>query len=112
MVSRLDMSKDFENLEGLQVVINILTKYQYLYTPMNFLAHLYLSGNNAPVMLGNFIGDFVKGRQALSQLSPEVARGVELHRAIDTFTDSQPLVAQSKNRLRPKYRHYAGVIVD
>ncbi len=79
---------------------------------MNFLAHLYLSGDNHKIMLGNFIGDFVKGRNALEQFDPEIIRGIELHRAIDEFTDSHPIVTVSKNRLRPKYRHYSGVIVD
>jgi|APTNR8051073442_1049403.scaffolds.fasta_scaffold00001_90 acyl carrier protein phosphodiesterase len=79
---------------------------------MNFLAHLYLSGDNHKIMLGNFIGDFVKGRNALEQFDPEIIRGIQLHRAIDEFTDSHPIVTVSKNRLRPKYRHYSGVIVD
>lgn len=79
---------------------------------MNFLAHLYLSGDNHKIMLGNFIGDFVKGRNALEQFDSEIIRGIELHRAIDEFTDSHPIVTVSKNRLRPKYRHYSGVIVD
>lgn len=79
---------------------------------MNFLAHLHLSGNNPKIMAGNFMGDFVKGRASLGKLDPELVRGVELHRAIDHFTDHHPVVSQSKNRLRPGYRHYAGVIVD
>jgi acyl carrier protein phosphodiesterase len=79
---------------------------------MNFLAHLYLSGDNTKLMVGNFIGDFVKGRNALEKFEPEIVRGILLHRAIDAFTDTHPVVAQSKNRLRPRYRHYAGVIVD
>ena len=79
---------------------------------MNFLAHLYLSGDNDLVRLGNFIGDFVKGRNLNEQYPADVARGVRLHRAIDEFTDSHPIVAESKNRLRPNYRHYAPVIVD
>lgn len=79
---------------------------------MNFLAHLYLSGDNHKIMVGNFIGDFVKGRNSLEQFDPEIVRGIELHRAIDEFTDSHPIVTVSKNRLRPKYRHYSGVIVD
>ena len=79
---------------------------------MNFLAHLYQSGDNHKIMLGNFIGDFVKGRNALEQFDPEIIRGIQLHRAIDEFTDSHPIVTVSKNRLRPKYRHYSGVIVD
>jgi acyl carrier protein phosphodiesterase len=79
---------------------------------MNFLAHLHLSGDNPKLMLGNFIGDFVKGRSALGQFESEIIKGIELHRIIDEFTDSHPVVAQSKDRLRPKYRHYAGVIID
>lgn len=79
---------------------------------MNFLAHISLSGENPKVMVGNFIGDFVKGRNLLEQFEPEIARGIALHRAIDEFTDSHPIVAVSKNRLRPTYRHYSAVIVD
>lgn len=79
---------------------------------MNFLAHAYLSGSDKQILLGNFIGDFIKGRQALNKLEPRVIRGVELHRAIDEFTDNHPVVHQSKKRLRLVYRHYAGVIVD
>jgi acyl carrier protein phosphodiesterase len=79
---------------------------------MNFLAHVYLSGDNAKIRVGNFIGDFVKGRNLAAQYETEIATGIELHRAIDAFTDSHPVVTTSKNRLRPKYRHYAGVIVD
>ena len=79
---------------------------------MNFLAHLYLSGTNPKIMVGNFIGDFVKGKSQLLTFEPEIIQGIELHRAIDEFTDSHPIVSQSKNRLRPKYRHYSPVIVD
>jgi acyl carrier protein phosphodiesterase len=79
---------------------------------MNFLAHIVLSGDNPKVMVGNFIGDFVKGRNLLEQFEPDIAKGIELHRTIDEFTDSHPIVAQSKNRLRPTYRHYSSVIVD
>jgi acyl carrier protein phosphodiesterase len=63
-------------------------------------------------MIGNFIGDFVKGRNLHERFEPEVVRGIELHRAIDEFTDVHPVVHQSKKRLREKYRHYSAVIVD
>ena len=79
---------------------------------MNFLAHLYLSGSNPNIMLGNFMGDFVKGKAYLQQYEREIIQGIELHRSIDEFTDSHPVVTESKNRLRPTYRHYSGVIVD
>lgn len=79
---------------------------------MNFLAHLYLSGDDPEIKVGNFIGDFVKGRNLLDRYPATVARGIELHRAIDEFTDAHEVVQESKQRLRPNYRHYAGVIVD
>jgi acyl carrier protein phosphodiesterase len=79
---------------------------------MNFLAHLHLSGDNTSIMLGNFIGDFVKGKNLVEKVGSEIAKGIELHREIDFFTDQHPIVTQSKKRLRPKYRHYSGVIVD
>lgn len=79
---------------------------------MNFLAHIYLSGDDPNIQLGNFIGDFVKGRNLTEQFGSEIAKGIELHRTIDEFTDKHPIVKQSKVRLRDKYRHYAPVIVD
>jgi acyl carrier protein phosphodiesterase len=79
---------------------------------MNFLAHILLSGDNEKVMVGNFIGDFVKGRKALESFEAEIVKGIELHRSIDLFTDKHPVVSRSKDRLRSKYRHYSGVIVD
>ncbi|MDQ3046691.1 MAG: ACP phosphodiesterase [Bacteroidota bacterium] len=78
---------------------------------MNFLSHLYLSGESEGLLLGNFIADSVKGRM-IENFSPEVQAGIILHRKIDTFTDQHIIVEESKKRLRPKYRKYAGVIVD
>src|SRR5688572_23110697 len=79
---------------------------------MNFLAHAYLSGDDEHVMAGNFFADFVKGKQALQAFDTGIARGIALHRQIDSFTDTHAIVAESKKRLKPKYRHYAAVIVD
>lgn len=78
---------------------------------MNFLAHIYLSGNSDKVMIGNFIGDAVKGNDYL-HYDPEVVKGIKLHRKIDEFTDCHPVVIESKNRLRPTYSKYSSVIVD
>ncbi len=78
---------------------------------MNFLAHLFLSDNDAPIMVGNFIADSVKGNHFLNYRR-SIANGILLHRAIDGFTDRHPAVGRSKQRLRQKYRKYAGVVVD
>jgi acyl carrier protein phosphodiesterase len=78
---------------------------------MNFLAHSFLSGNNPGILVGNFMGDFVKGRQ-YANFPADVASGVLLHREIDYFTDNHPGVEQSKIRLRPRFGHFAPVVVD
>lgn len=78
---------------------------------MNFLAHLYLSGEVDEVKIGNFIGDFVKASD-MENYNKTINKGILMHWAIDEFTDRHPIVQNSKNRLRPKYGHYAGVIVD
>lgn len=78
---------------------------------MNFLAHLYLSGESDQVKIGNFIGDFVKASD-MENFSETINEGIRMHWAIDEFTDTHLVVQKSKDRLRPKYGHYAGVIVD
>ena len=78
---------------------------------MNFLAHVYLSGDDFEVALGNLIADRVKGKQI--ELYPlKIQKGIKLHRSIDHFTDSHPLFRASVSVLFPEYRHYSRVIVD
>ncbi|WP_438711791.1 ACP phosphodiesterase [Aquimarina muelleri] len=78
---------------------------------MNFLAHIYLSGEDPELTIGNFIADSVKGKAYL-QYPDGVQRGITLHRKIDSYTDSHPIVKKSVSRLFPKYSHYSTVIVD
>jgi acyl carrier protein phosphodiesterase len=78
---------------------------------MNFLAHLFLSGKNEELMVGNLLGDFMRGRKQ-EAFSEGVAKGICLHRKIDEFTDNHPLVTESKLRLRPAFKHYAPVVAD
>lgn len=78
---------------------------------MNYLAHLYLSGDHHEVMIGNFIADHLRGSE-VRQYPEMIRRGVLLHRAIDSFTDNHPVVMQSKERVRPAFRKYAPVAVD
>lgn len=78
---------------------------------MNFLAHAYLSFDHEDVLVGNFVADFIKGKE-LDQFSPAIQTGILLHRAIDTFTDTHPLVKAAQSYLRPRFRHYSSVITD
>lgn len=78
---------------------------------MNVLAHIYLSGDSEEIIIGNYIGDFVKGRDYLKY--PEgIRKGIILHRHIDAFTDRHPVVARSKIHFTQRYHKYAGVITD
>jgi len=78
---------------------------------MNFLAHIYLSGNNELITIGNFMADGIRGNKYTSY-PIEIQIGILLHREIDTFTDAHPIVRQSTKRLHENYSHYSGVIVD
>ncbi len=78
---------------------------------MNFLAHAHLSGNDKLVLLGNFTADSVKGSDFL-RYPERVKQGILLHRFIDTYTDTHPVVAETKKRLRPLVGKYAPVVAD
>jgi len=75
------------------------------------ISHIYLSYDNDQIKIGNFIADFVKGNK-YKGFSDEIQKGIKLHRLIDSFTDSHPVVRKSKRRLHERYRHYDGVIID
>lgn len=78
---------------------------------MNYLAHIYLSGSNDLVTIGNFIADGIKGKQ-YKPYPKDIQIGILLHRHIDTYTDAHKTVRLSTKRLHEKYSHYSGVIVD
>ncbi len=78
---------------------------------MNFLAHIYLSGDDHDLMIGNFIADFVKGKKK-DEYPLRIKQGIELHRSIDDFTDHHEITGKSKDRIRSKYGKYSGVITD
>jgi acyl carrier protein phosphodiesterase len=62
-------------------------------------------------MIGNFIGDTVKGRK-YEKLQPIIRKGVLMHRAIDDFTDRHPVNAKIRKLLHPEFGKYAGVYLD
>ena len=78
---------------------------------MNFLAHIYLSGNNDLMKIGNFMADGIHGKH-FENFPIDVQKGIILHRSIDTFTDAHHIFRQSTKRLHANYHHYSGVIVD
>ncbi len=78
---------------------------------MNYLAHLYLAGDEPDSVLGSLMGDFVKGRVDPARPST-VRHAIMQHRRVDSFTDAHPLVKRSKQRIRPEFRRYAGILID
>ena len=78
---------------------------------VNYLAHAYLSFGDAEVLTGNMISDFVKGKKKFNY--PErILGGINLHRAIDEFTDDHPVNKAVAKIFRPAYGLYSGALLD
>lgn len=78
---------------------------------MNYLAHLHIADHCQSSLLGNLLGDFVRGNPE-SQFSSEISAGVRLHRFVDSFTDSHPLVIESKGHFPQGVRRFSGIALD
>ncbi len=78
---------------------------------MNYLAHMYLAGDSEESIVGNMLGDFVKGRIG-DEFPPGVAEGIRTHRKVDAFTDLHEMVVRSKRLVSPERRRFSGIIVD
>jgi len=83
---------------------------------LNYLAHLFLSPPGEDAMLGSLMGDFVKGpltnHTISGRYSADMTQAIALHRKIDGYTDSHPVVRESWNRVSKGRRRFAGVMVD
>ncbi|MBI3479387.1 MAG: DUF479 domain-containing protein [Nitrosomonadales bacterium] len=78
---------------------------------MNFLAHALLAGDDPALIVGGVVGDWIKGGLP-GALPDDLARGVALHRAIDSHAETHPAFRQSRARVSTTRRRYAGVLVD
>ncbi|MDQ0009563.1 acyl carrier protein phosphodiesterase [Luteibacter jiangsuensis] len=78
---------------------------------MNVLAHALLAGDDAALRLGGIMGDFVHGKPDPA-IPERVRQGIQLHRAIDSFTDSHDEVRAARERLPAPFRRYAGILLD
>lgn len=82
---------------------------------MNYLGHLFLSGKNPEIILGNLLEDFIKGNinhPRNNHLNSTIKKGIELHRIIDTYTDTNENVKHCKQLFYNKFGKYSSVIVD
>jgi len=78
---------------------------------LNYLAHIFLSGSEGQLQLGNFIGDFVKGNPE-NRYPSKITEGIVLHRKIDDFTDAHPVVRETVATVRPVFGRYSAIVVD
>ncbi len=78
---------------------------------MNYLAHIYLAEDSDESILGNLLGDFVKGPIG-NDYSPGIRKGIQTHRKVDVFTDSHEKFLASKKLISPERRRFAGIILD
>jgi len=78
---------------------------------MNYLAHAYLSFGNDPVLIGNMISDFVKGKRKFNYPA-DIQKGIMLHRMIDGFTDAHLATKNAKKIFKSSADAYAPVFVD
>jgi acyl carrier protein phosphodiesterase len=78
---------------------------------MNYLAHSFLSFSSEPVLFGQFIADDMKGKKWQLQ-EKDVQAGIILHRFIDDYTDTHPLVLELKKKMHPTLGKFSGVVLD
>ncbi|MCU0339870.1 MAG: ACP phosphodiesterase [Spirosomaceae bacterium] len=82
---------------------------------MNYLAHFYLSFEQEPLIVGNLLGDFVRGRldhPRNAHYTTPVKQGILLHRHIDSFTDTHPVGEACRRSLPAQFGKYKGVVMD
>jgi len=72
---------------------------------------MYLSGDNPELLVGNFMGDFVKGPLG-DAYPPRIRQGLMLHRKIDSFAQKDADFQASRLRLPAHYGLYRGILVD
>jgi acyl carrier protein phosphodiesterase len=78
---------------------------------MNYLAHSFLSFSSEPILYGQFIADDIKGNK-WQLLDKEVQTGILLHRFIDDYTDTHPLLLELKKKMHPTLGKFSGVVLD
>ena len=82
---------------------------------MNYLAHFYLSFDQEPLIVGNLLGDFVRGRldhPRNSRYNTAIKQGILLHRHIDFFTDTHPAGQLCRALMPAVFSKYKGVVMD
>lgn len=78
---------------------------------MNFLAHLHIADHCNSHLMGNLLGDFVKGDPS-KQYQIDISNGIKLHRFVDRITDHHTLVEECKPHFTGVARRFAPIALD
>ncbi|CAM3898942.1 Acyl carrier protein phosphodiesterase [Vibrio aerogenes CECT 7868] len=78
---------------------------------MNYLAHLHIADACQSSLLGNLLGDFIKGNPE-GKFPNAVVQGIRLHRFIDAYTDHHPVIHDLKNLFDGPARRFASIALD
>ncbi|GAJ76639.1 acyl carrier protein phosphodiesterase [Vibrio sp. JCM 18905] len=78
---------------------------------MNFLAHLHIADHCNSHLLGNLLGDFVKGDPS-KLYERDISNGIKLHRFVDRITDHHPIVNECKPHFKGTARRFAPIALD
>ena len=78
---------------------------------MNYLAHLYLADDSDDSLIGNLLGDFVKGKPG-KQYHADIVAGIIFHRKIDAYADAHEMMRTSRSRIAPQMSRFSGIIID
>ena len=78
---------------------------------MNHLAHLFLSGNQPEIIVGNFITDMLSPKEQ-NAMHGLYVQGIKLHYFIDNTIDHHPIFKQSIALIKNKQGRYAPVVAD
>jgi acyl carrier protein phosphodiesterase len=78
---------------------------------MNYLAHLHIAEASDSNLLGNLLGDFVKGNPS-EQFSEDIVQGIRLHRWVDAYTDSHEVMILAKGLFPATTRRFSPIALD
>lgn len=78
---------------------------------MNYLAHMYLSCTDEDLLVGNMLVDMLPVKR-LMDLPEAYYRGYDLHRLIDSYTDTHEAVKAATAVLRARHGKYSPVVID
>ncbi|MGO1298063.1 MAG: ACP phosphodiesterase [Vibrio sp.] len=78
---------------------------------MNYLAHLHIAEHCDSQLLGNLLGDFVRGN-VNGDYAADVAAGIRLHRWVDAYTDSHDIVREAKQYFPEALKRFAPIALD